>query len=201
MGTFPPAPHPGLCQAPQVPQQAGAEQTRSRQHAWGRQPLPPLACAPAKTALTQGPGLGRGCSAPPTAEPSVQGGLLQPPVLLSPPCLHAQVYRAKTEGDAGALTPRMKSGTPSSSQLNLSVLGRSPSPKVWLPGGAGCCAAPGTPAAAPACPAPAPVPVPAADRLPSCPGPPEPGGQPAPQPGGHAAGHRDQAPAGPAAEG
>ncbi|XP_030361485.1 pleckstrin homology-like domain family B member 1 isoform X8 [Strigops habroptila] len=40
-----------------------------------------------------------------------------------------QVYRAKTEGDAGVLTPRMKSGTPSSSQLNLSVLGRSPSPK------------------------------------------------------------------------
>ncbi|NXY77684.1 PHLB1 protein, partial [Glareola pratincola] len=40
-----------------------------------------------------------------------------------------QVYRAKTEGDAGPLTPRMKSGTPSSSQLNLSVLGRSPSPK------------------------------------------------------------------------
>ncbi|XP_026719642.1 pleckstrin homology-like domain family B member 1 isoform X4 [Athene cunicularia] len=40
-----------------------------------------------------------------------------------------QVYRAKTEGDTGALTPRMKSGTPSSSQLNLSVLGRSPSPK------------------------------------------------------------------------
>ncbi|XP_074018405.1 pleckstrin homology-like domain family B member 1 [Numenius arquata] len=40
-----------------------------------------------------------------------------------------QVYRAKTEDDAGALTPRMKSGTPSSSQLNLSVLGRSPSPK------------------------------------------------------------------------
>ncbi|XP_069643930.1 pleckstrin homology-like domain family B member 1 isoform X5 [Haliaeetus albicilla] len=40
-----------------------------------------------------------------------------------------QVYRAKTEGDAGALAPRMKSGTPSSSQLNLSVLGRSPSPK------------------------------------------------------------------------
>ncbi|XP_054659230.1 pleckstrin homology-like domain family B member 1 isoform X11 [Grus americana] len=38
-----------------------------------------------------------------------------------------QVYRAKTEGNAGA--PRMKSGTPSSSQLNLSVLGRSPSPK------------------------------------------------------------------------
>ncbi|XP_009467356.1 PREDICTED: pleckstrin homology-like domain family B member 1 [Nipponia nippon] len=40
-----------------------------------------------------------------------------------------QVYRAKTEGDAGALAPRMKSGTPSSSQLNLAVLGRSPSPK------------------------------------------------------------------------
>ncbi|XP_068274554.1 pleckstrin homology-like domain family B member 1 isoform X18 [Nyctibius grandis] len=40
-----------------------------------------------------------------------------------------EVYRTKTEGDAGALTPRMKSGTPSSSQLNLSVLGRSPSPK------------------------------------------------------------------------
>ncbi|NXB44860.1 PHLB1 protein, partial [Leucopsar rothschildi] len=40
-----------------------------------------------------------------------------------------QVYRAKTEGSAGVLTPRMKSGTPSSSQLNLSVLERSPSPK------------------------------------------------------------------------
>ncbi|KAM8989393.1 pleckstrin homology-like domain family B member 1 isoform 8-T8 [Ara ararauna] len=40
-----------------------------------------------------------------------------------------EVYRAKTEGDAGVLAPRMKSGTPSSSQLNLSVLGRSPSPK------------------------------------------------------------------------
>ncbi|XP_075579347.1 LOW QUALITY PROTEIN: pleckstrin homology-like domain family B member 1 [Pelecanus crispus] len=40
-----------------------------------------------------------------------------------------QVYRAKTESDTGALTPRMKSVTPSSSQLNLSVLGRSPSPK------------------------------------------------------------------------
>lgn len=54
---------------------------------------------------------------------------------LSPPRLCAQVYRAKTEGDAGALSPRLKSGTPSSSQLNLSVLGRSPSPKVQLPGG------------------------------------------------------------------
>ncbi|XP_069732721.1 pleckstrin homology-like domain family B member 1 isoform X20 [Phaenicophaeus curvirostris] len=41
-----------------------------------------------------------------------------------------EVYRAKMEGDTGALTPRMKSGTPSSSQLNLSVLGRSPSPKL-----------------------------------------------------------------------
>ncbi|NWS62719.1 PHLB1 protein, partial [Chunga burmeisteri] len=40
-----------------------------------------------------------------------------------------QVYRAKTEGDAAALVPRVKSGTLSSSQLNLSVLGRSPSPK------------------------------------------------------------------------
>ncbi|XP_064896133.1 pleckstrin homology-like domain family B member 1 isoform X22 [Columba livia] len=44
------------------------------------------------------------------------------------PAAH-EVYRAKTEGDAGALSPRLKSGTPSSSQLNLSVLGRSPSPK------------------------------------------------------------------------
>ncbi|XP_071654807.1 pleckstrin homology-like domain family B member 1 isoform X13 [Patagioenas fasciata] len=50
------------------------------------------------------------------------------------PAAH-EVYRAKTEGDAGALSPRLKSGTPSSSQLNLSVLGRSPSPKVRLPGG------------------------------------------------------------------
>ncbi|XP_010722115.1 pleckstrin homology-like domain family B member 1 [Meleagris gallopavo] len=40
-----------------------------------------------------------------------------------------QVYRAKMEGDTGALSPRMKSGTPSSSQLNISMLGRSPSPK------------------------------------------------------------------------
>ncbi|NXD87147.1 PHLB1 protein, partial [Halcyon senegalensis] len=40
-----------------------------------------------------------------------------------------QVYRAKTEGSTGALIPRMKTGTLSSSQLNLSVLGRSPSPK------------------------------------------------------------------------
>ncbi|XP_064490878.1 pleckstrin homology-like domain family B member 1 isoform X8 [Pseudopipra pipra] len=54
-----------------------------------------------------------------------------------------QVYRAKTEGDAGVPTPRMKSGTPSSSQLNLSVLGRSPSPKL-IP----CCPAQGPPSPA-----------------------------------------------------
>ncbi|NXI19372.1 PHLB1 protein, partial [Irena cyanogastra] len=53
----------------------------------------------------------------------------------SPPPLPAkahkalQVYRAKTEGGAGVLTPWMKSGTPLSSQLNLSMLERSPSPK------------------------------------------------------------------------
>ncbi|XP_040390133.1 pleckstrin homology-like domain family B member 1 isoform X14 [Cygnus olor] len=40
-----------------------------------------------------------------------------------------EVYRAKMEGDTGALPPRMKSSTPSSSQLNISMLGRSPSPK------------------------------------------------------------------------
>ncbi|XP_038023537.2 pleckstrin homology-like domain family B member 1 isoform X9 [Anas platyrhynchos] len=40
-----------------------------------------------------------------------------------------QVYRAKLEGDSAALPPRMKSSTPSSSQLNISALGRSPSPK------------------------------------------------------------------------
>ncbi|XP_075377061.1 pleckstrin homology-like domain family B member 1 isoform X12 [Mycteria americana] len=49
--------------------------------------------------------------------------------LLAVPPAADEVYRAKTEGDAGALAPGMKSGTPSSSQLNLSVLGRSPSPK------------------------------------------------------------------------
>ncbi|XP_030361490.1 pleckstrin homology-like domain family B member 1 isoform X12 [Strigops habroptila] len=53
---------------------------------------------------------------------------LASPAACSYPRAH-EVYRAKTEGDAGVLTPRMKSGTPSSSQLNLSVLGRSPSPK------------------------------------------------------------------------
>ncbi|KAM6234645.1 pleckstrin homology-like domain family B member 1 isoform 9-T9 [Spheniscus humboldti] len=41
-----------------------------------------------------------------------------------------EVYRAKTEDNAGALAPRMKTVTPSSSQLNLCVLGRSPSPKL-----------------------------------------------------------------------
>ncbi|XP_057234999.1 pleckstrin homology-like domain family B member 1 isoform X2 [Malurus melanocephalus] len=55
-----------------------------------------------------------------------------------------EVCRAKTEGGAGdVLTPRMKSGTPSSSQLNLSVLGRSPSPKLIT-----CCPAQGPPSPA-----------------------------------------------------
>ncbi|XP_039577758.1 pleckstrin homology-like domain family B member 1 isoform X15 [Passer montanus] len=54
-----------------------------------------------------------------------------------------EVYRAKAEGGAGALTPRMKSGTPSSSQLNLSVLERSPSPKLTT-----CCPAQGPPSPA-----------------------------------------------------
>ncbi|NXL83865.1 PHLB1 protein, partial [Alectura lathami] len=40
-----------------------------------------------------------------------------------------QVYRAKTEGETGSLSPRVKGSTPSSSQLNISMLGRSPSPK------------------------------------------------------------------------
>ncbi|XP_061224241.1 pleckstrin homology-like domain family B member 1 isoform X8 [Neopsephotus bourkii] len=62
-------------------------------------------------------------SPPPTAAAS-----LASPAARSYPRAH-EVYRAKTEGDAGVLTPRMKSGTPSSSQLNLSLLGRSPSPK------------------------------------------------------------------------
>ncbi|KAM9519681.1 pleckstrin homology-like domain family B member 1 isoform 10-T10 [Guaruba guarouba] len=53
---------------------------------------------------------------------------LTSPAARSYPRAH-EVYRAKTEGDAGVLAPWMKSGTPSSSQLNLSVLGRSPSPK------------------------------------------------------------------------
>lgn len=62
---------------------------------------------------------------------SARCGNFQPLFPYSPLHLCAQVYRAKMEGDTGALTPRMKSGTPSSSQLNISVLGRSPSPKVW----------------------------------------------------------------------
>uniref|UniRef100_A0A8B9I8H9 Pleckstrin homology-like domain family B member 1 n=1 Tax=Anser brachyrhynchus TaxID=132585 RepID=A0A8B9I8H9_9AVES len=61
-------------------------------------------------------------------------GNLQPPFPSSPLRLCAQVYRAKMEGDSGALPPRMKSSTPSSSQLNIAMLGRSPSPKVWLQG-------------------------------------------------------------------
>ncbi|XP_074972257.1 pleckstrin homology-like domain family B member 1 isoform X5 [Phalacrocorax aristotelis] len=63
--------------------------------------------------------------------------------LLAVPPAADEVYRAKTEGDAGALTSRMKSGTPSSSQLNLSVLGRSPSPKLSV-----CCPAQGPPSPA-----------------------------------------------------
>ncbi|XP_032937568.1 pleckstrin homology-like domain family B member 1 isoform X14 [Catharus ustulatus] len=54
-----------------------------------------------------------------------------------------EVYRAKTEGGAGVLTPRMKSGTPSSSQINLSMLERSPSPKLTT-----CCPAQGPPSPA-----------------------------------------------------
>ncbi|XP_040390126.1 pleckstrin homology-like domain family B member 1 isoform X8 [Cygnus olor] len=49
--------------------------------------------------------------------------------LLAVPSAANEVYRAKMEGDTGALPPRMKSSTPSSSQLNISMLGRSPSPK------------------------------------------------------------------------
>lgn len=125
-------------------------------------------------------------------------GNLQPPFPSSPLRLCAQVYRAKMEGDSGALPPRMKSSTPSSSQLNIAMLGRSPSPKVWLqrepcPVG-GCCLVPALSRGRGAmltvcCPAPGP------------PARPEPRRQLATQPGGHAAGHRDQAPAGPAAEG
>ncbi|XP_068515459.1 pleckstrin homology-like domain family B member 1 isoform X8 [Anas acuta] len=49
--------------------------------------------------------------------------------LLAVPSAANEVYRAKLEGDSAALPPRMKSSTPSSSQLNISALGRSPSPK------------------------------------------------------------------------
>ncbi|KAM6238230.1 pleckstrin homology-like domain family B member 1 isoform 4-T4 [Porphyrio hochstetteri] len=64
---------------------------------------------------------------PPSPPPAVAASLASPAARSYPKA--QEVYRAKTEGNAGALTPRMKSGTPSSSQLNLSVLGRSPSPK------------------------------------------------------------------------
>ncbi|XP_062464544.1 pleckstrin homology-like domain family B member 1 isoform X9 [Pezoporus occidentalis] len=66
--------------------------------------------------------------AKPLSPPPAAAASLASPAARSYPRAH-EVYRAKTEGDAGVLTPRMKSGTPSSSQLNLSVLGRSPSPK------------------------------------------------------------------------
>ncbi|XP_035202168.1 pleckstrin homology-like domain family B member 1 isoform X7 [Oxyura jamaicensis] len=52
--------------------------------------------------------------------------------LLAVPSAANEVYRAKMEGDSGALPPRMKSSTPSCSQLNISMLGRSPSPKAPL---------------------------------------------------------------------
>ncbi|KAM6400359.1 pleckstrin homology-like domain family B member 1 [Rhynochetos jubatus] len=74
---------------------------------------PSLRCAPLAPSSS-------GCAAPPPPPPLAS---------LSSPSASTEVCRAKTEGDAGALAPRMKSGTPSSSQLNLSVLGRSPSPK------------------------------------------------------------------------
>ncbi|XP_063211432.1 pleckstrin homology-like domain family B member 1 isoform X9 [Chroicocephalus ridibundus] len=64
---------------------------------------------------------------PPSPLPAAAASLASPAARSYPKA--QEVYRAKTEGDAGALTPRMKSGTPSSSQHNLSVLGRSPSPK------------------------------------------------------------------------
>uniref|UniRef100_A0A8B9CD98 Pleckstrin homology-like domain family B member 1 n=1 Tax=Anser brachyrhynchus TaxID=132585 RepID=A0A8B9CD98_9AVES len=109
-------------------------------------------------------------------------GNLQPPFPSSPLRLCAQVYRAKMEGDSGALPPRMKSSTPSSSQLNIAMLGRSPSPKVWLQGEpcpvGGCCLVPALSRGCGAvltvcCPAPGP------------PARPEPRRQLATQPGGH----------------
>ncbi|XP_062464543.1 pleckstrin homology-like domain family B member 1 isoform X8 [Pezoporus occidentalis] len=66
---------------------------------------------------------------PDTKASAAASAAAQRSFLLAVPPAADEVYRAKTEGDAGVLTPRMKSGTPSSSQLNLSVLGRSPSPK------------------------------------------------------------------------
>uniref|UniRef100_A0A8C3J5H2 PH domain-containing protein n=1 Tax=Calidris pygmaea TaxID=425635 RepID=A0A8C3J5H2_9CHAR len=142
-----------------LPGTAGAEQTH------GRQPLPPLAAPLPRWHRHRGR-VWEGMLSP-------ADGFCSPPLPLSPPSLCAQVYRAKTEGDAGALTPRMKSGTPSSSQLNLSVLGRSPSPKVRLLGGAGHYASPGT---ALGHPVPPPVPVSAADPLHPAQGPPSPAG-------------------------
>ncbi|XP_033925454.1 pleckstrin homology-like domain family B member 1 isoform X2 [Melopsittacus undulatus] len=66
---------------------------------------------------------------PDTKASAAASAAAQRSFLLAVPPAADEVYRAKTEGDAGVLTPRMKSGTPSSSQLNLSMLGRSPSPK------------------------------------------------------------------------
>nr|XP_047919294.1 pleckstrin homology-like domain family B member 1 isoform X8 [Anser cygnoides] len=78
-------------------------------------------CAPAASPLGRAPPApsSPGCGPPPP--PSV--------LALSSPSISAEVYRAKMEGDSGALPPRMKSSTPSSSQLNIAMLGRSPSPK------------------------------------------------------------------------
>ncbi|XP_071654794.1 pleckstrin homology-like domain family B member 1 isoform X2 [Patagioenas fasciata] len=133
-GCAPPAPSSSICTAPVLP------------------PPPPSLSSPSGSAETEQPLPGgpvwlpaldlekwyreamaafetSSCSASPPSSP--------PPLPAKAHSSHGplQVYRAKTEGDAGALSPRLKSGTPSSSQLNLSVLGRSPSPKVRLPGG------------------------------------------------------------------
>ncbi|XP_075377063.1 pleckstrin homology-like domain family B member 1 isoform X14 [Mycteria americana] len=78
---------------------------------------------------------------PPSPLPAAAASLASPAARSCPKA--QEVYRAKTEGDAGALAPGMKSGTPSSSQLNLSVLGRSPSPKLTT-----CCPAQGPPSPA-----------------------------------------------------
>uniref|UniRef100_A0A493SUI9 Pleckstrin homology-like domain family B member 1 n=1 Tax=Anas platyrhynchos platyrhynchos TaxID=8840 RepID=A0A493SUI9_ANAPP len=59
--------------------------------------------------------------------PGAAASLASPPAHSYPKA--QEVYRAKLEGDSAALPPRMKSSTPSSSQLNISALGRSPSPK------------------------------------------------------------------------
>ncbi|XP_071654814.1 pleckstrin homology-like domain family B member 1 isoform X19 [Patagioenas fasciata] len=127
-GCAPPAPSSSICTAPVLP------------------PPPPSLSSPSGSAETEQPLPGgpvwlpaldlekwyreamaafetSSCSASPPSSP--------PPLPAKAHSSHGplQVYRAKTEGDAGALSPRLKSGTPSSSQLNLSVLGRSPSPK------------------------------------------------------------------------